>query len=354
MSLNTQIYEQASNWFVSFRAGDVDASGRKEFDAWIRKSPEHLRAYLEITEIWQDATQVGEGRDARLSSGALVADAKSDDIENVIPLDASRLGGGTPVEVPGRRFWVTGTFALAALILIALAGGSLWYYTSVFGVYGTDIGEQRTVRLDDGSTVELNALSKVRVRFTEGRRDVALMQGQALFHVAHDETRPFVVRTEDTAVRAVGTQFDVYRKETGTTVTVVEGHVAVVSSPVAGEESGSPAAPAPEHEILLAADEQVTIAPKIQPRVERVRATTATAWTQHQLVFKATPLSEVATEFNRYNTRRLVIHGTGLTDFHVSGVYSSTDPALLIRFLRVQPGLRIEETDDEIRISADP
>src|SRR6185312_16380584 len=60
-------------------------------------------------------------------------------------------------------------------------------------------------------------------------RDVELIEGQALFAVAHDVARPFIVSAGNAAVRAVGTQFDVYRKQTGTTVTVVEGRVAVSS-----------------------------------------------------------------------------------------------------------------------------
>jgi len=68
-------------------------------------------------------------------------------------------------------------------------------------------------------------------------------------------------------------------------------------------------------------------------------------------VFDSSPLAEVAEEFNRYNTRQLVIENPQLADFHVSGVFSSVDPTLLLRFLRTQPDLVVEETDREIRIS---
>src|ERR1700730_11908728 len=52
---NSQIYDEACVWFVEMRSGDVDAAGRQRFNVWVRKSPEHLRAYLEISEIWDDA-----------------------------------------------------------------------------------------------------------------------------------------------------------------------------------------------------------------------------------------------------------------------------------------------------------
>ena len=77
----------------------------------------------------------------------------------------------------------------------------------------------------------------------------------------------------------------------------------------------------------------------------------ATAWTQHQLVFDASPLSDVVDGFNRYNTHQIVIEDRALDDFHVSGVYSSTDPASLVRFLRQQPGIDVIETDEGVRIT---
>jgi transmembrane sensor len=76
----------------------------------------------------------------------------------------------------------------------------------------------------------------------------------------------------------------------------------------------------------------------------------ATAWTQRRLIFESTPLSAVVEEFNRYNTRRLVIADPKLSSFHVSGVFSSTDPALLVQFLQMQAEIAVRETDHEIDI----
>ena len=70
-----------------------------------------------------------------------------------------------------------------------------------------------------------------------------------------------------------------------------------------------------------------------------------------RLIFNGSRLSDVVQEFNRYNRRQLVIEGSQLSDFHVSGVYSSSDPSSLIRFLRDQPGVKITEDDNEIRIT---
>ncbi len=77
-----------------------------------------------------------------------------------------------------------------------------------------------------------------------------------------------------------------------------------------------------------------------------------TAWTERRLIFDGSKLSDVVQEFNRYSKRQLIIEDAQLEDFHVSGVYSSTDPTSLIRFLRQQPGMKVTEDDKEVRIAA--
>ena len=202
------------------------------------------------------------------------------------------------------------------------------------------IGEQRTIQLADGSTVELNARSRVEVRLTDRRRDVALIEGQALFRVAKDKHRPFVVRAGDAQVRAVGTEFDVYRKQTETVVTVVEGRVETY------EESGSAGAAA----IVLSAGEQLTVQAHTVTKPMRADTVAATAWVQKRLMFEETPLSEVAEEFNRYNRRPLAIDDRELQKLKISGVYSSTDPTSLINFLRNQTSIRVIETENQVRV----
>jgi len=88
------------------------------------------------------------------------------------------------------------------------------------------------------------------------------------------------------------------------------------------------------------------------PLPKRANVVAATAWTQHRLVFDSTPLTMVAAEFNRYNTRHLIVEEKGLREFHISGSFASTDPSSLLRFLESQPGLTVHETAADIRISS--
>ena len=277
--------------------------------------------------------------------------------------------------------------------------GAVWWQAHRYPLYSTDIGERRSITLADGSTVDLNARSQLRVEFSKTERRVELLDGQALFQVTKDMQRPFIVHSGDAMVRAVGTQFDVYRKTHGTTITVLEGRVAVYSSaqpeppmdqPNAGSDQtntgtnaaiqhalprastravhsgasmseGSPASsavsnpglsdPSGSGAIFLSAGEQVTVTPAAAgtPVPQHADIAAATAWMQRKLIFEGSKLSDVVSEFNRYNRRQLVIEDPKLADFQISGVYSSTDPASLVLFMRDQ-GLNVTEGDNEIRI----
>src|SRR5262249_31967908 len=102
-----------------------------------------------------------------------------------------------------------------------------WMLADDAQTYRTGVGEQRRVELADGSVVHLNSKSRVRVIYSDRARDFRLLEGEALFKVGHDAARPFRVRAGDNLIRALGTQFNVLRRPSGTTVQVIEGAVQV-------------------------------------------------------------------------------------------------------------------------------
>ncbi|HEX5458741.1 MAG TPA: FecR domain-containing protein [Steroidobacteraceae bacterium] len=438
--MNVQIYKEATQWLVKHRGADLDAREKWEFDAWLRASPQHVRAYLEMSAVWEEVPALDPGWNP--PAELLIARARSEDnvlslddavqitkgeprlrspfrdpqgaerleppdsLEHPIaasdeegPNDESRLSpmtaeAATALVAPPRKGCVRseihrpgaaayelllGTrkrpLALVAMLLTALVGITIWHQFSG-DTYATAIGEQRTVALADGSTVELDSHSRVRIRYTESRRDVDLLEGQALFQVAHNAARPFIVHSGITSVRDVGTQFDVYRKPTGTVVTVVEGRVSVRASTLrlrSGTQSAgivnpsnapqpAPAPYAPRsggNAIFVETGEQLTVPTVESSRtwssaeadiLKRVNVAAATAWTRHELVFDSSSLADVVEEFNRYNAHQIVITDPGLASVRITGIFSSVDPSLLLKFLRTQPGISIEETGTEIRI----
>jgi transmembrane sensor len=338
--VNKQIIEEAADWFVELSAGETDRATKNAFDRWLRKSPEHARVYLEMLPIWEDGAIAPPGDET--TAEELIALAQGQ--EKVVAMSSAERSQRPP-GAPARRARAQ-RFAVAVSIalIMVLAGAGAWFAAQTGTTYATDLGLQRSLTLPDGSSVALNTQSRIRVRFTQEARNVDLLQGQALFTVAKDRQRPFTVSTGSTRVRAVGTAFDIYRKASGTVVTVVEGRVSVNAQ--SRELTGRPPGDA-----LLSAGEQITLSSAAPSKLRRADVAIATAWTQGRLIFESTPLAEVAEEFNRYNARRIVVEARSLRDFHVNGSFRSSDPASLLRFLKAQPGLSVSETASEIHIA---
>jgi transmembrane sensor len=350
------ICTEAVEWFVAFCEQEMDSERCKVFDAWLKASPENVRAYLQISSFWEAAGSLNKNRRAM---DELVARAAAEN--NVIAFDASeaewtpREEGPVPGIAPtpmssahragGRRF------ALAASLLLGLTG--LWaaWQWQRNPVYATQIGEFRSVTLSDGSVVELNAHSRVRVEYGKTLRRVALLEGQALFRVAKNHARPFVVVSGSTQVRAVGTQFDVNREVSGTTVTVIEGQVAVTDGepPVPSPQPAGVNVP-PAMGALLKAGSQVRVAQHIVSIPVLTNTAAAIAWTQGTLVFDSALITDMLAEVNRYNPRPLVIDDPKVLAMHVSGTFSSSDSGQIAQFLSQRFGLKVEESADAVHL----
>jgi transmembrane sensor len=353
-----QMIAEASAWLIEFRTDEPTQNQRDRFNAWLCTSPQHIQAYFEVAAAWSELPD--RDPEGRFDIQDMIRIARESNDRNIVKLSRHSLQSGQRREANGGKPHLNLALkvAIAATLLIALTLSTFYVYYQR-GIYATTIGEQRSLTLADGSTVELNAQTQIRVRYSENERHIDLLKGQALFHVARNKTRPFIVDTGETQVRAVGTQFDVYRKSSGTIVTVIEGRVAVVpETPTNPPHSNAQlTTPAP---IFLAAGEQLKV-PTVTtakvgvqsqaPVVKHADIQAATAWTQKRLVFEDTPLSEVAEEFNRYSTRPLVITDPTLQRMGVTGHYSSADPTALIAFLNAQPNILVAETETEIVIT---
>lgn len=344
--LPPDVLAEAGRWFVELNEHPEDEPTRREFDRWMRRSPENVQAFLQVSMHWEESTP---RPDADVGSiDALVALAKSE--SNVVCFaPAERAMPAAQAGAPSDAKSISRRLAVAACLLLSLSGALVWQQF-FRGVYSTAVGEQRSFTLADGSMVELNSRTRIRVKYSEDQRHVELLEGQALFHVAKNEAQPFVVRSGGTQVRAVGTQFDVYRKPTGTVVTVVEGRVAAASA------TTQLASEMPDHAVFLDAGQQITLAldasvPPAPARLEAPAMEAATAWTRRRLIFKGTPLAEVAEEFNRYSERRIVIADAAIATIPISGSFSSNDSGDFLRFLREVGAYQVRETAGTIEIS---
>ncbi|HET9106836.1 MAG TPA: FecR domain-containing protein [Steroidobacteraceae bacterium] len=350
-----EIYERACEWFVEFRTAPADEEVRHEFYAWLQQAPAHMAAYLDVASRWKwtDALDVS----VRFPKEALIAQAR--DSDNLVAYPGAqgssktrpRLGLGSWLRPPARWALAGGAAALIATVLViaSLRGGPVYY--------STGIGQKRVVTLADGSTIRLNARSRIRVRYTKSRREIDLLRGQALFVDTYEPNRPFIVRSRATVVRAIGTQFDVNLLRAETIVTVIQGKVAVAQQQHAfrlasrGPRAPSLQAASNDSLVYLTAGQQLTVTPTWHMRPVRANVTDTIAWTHRQLIFSSTALRDVVQEFNRFNDRRLIIASPSLDTFRIDGVFSSTNPQSLIAFLRQYPGIKVTDTGREVVIS---
>ncbi|MGO9995963.1 MAG: FecR family protein [Steroidobacteraceae bacterium] len=356
---NSQIDSEAANWVIEIRAGHLDAAARSRFDAWMRSSPQHIRSYLDLSIRWEEMEALVALNSAVVED--LIAACKTE--STVVPLrtEADRIASAEcrsnssdtrQVTAPrfGRR-----SVALAASVL-SIAAAVLWsLYYPRGEFFSTAVGEKQSVTLTDGSVIQLNSRSRVHVQYSSVGRDVELLEGEALFDVAKDPARPFLVNGGTAFVRAVGTRFDVYRHAGDTIVAVVEGTVAV--SPVNASKAAARDTRLHgmlqygKYGVLVDAGNQLTVTAKELSGPVNADIDAVTAWTQNRLIFNSAPLALVAEEFSRYNRRPLVVDKTVPKDINISGAFSSTNPAAIVKFLSEQPGLRVVETAEEVRIS---
>lgn len=355
-----KVTEQAAQWLSALLDGN---ERRAEFFAWLEESPRHVEEFLSILADAQDLallTQAQRQRIEEMSSelggagtvGANVVSLPHKTVlreEQAIALDSPATQVRTAsAHSAMRRFGV----GLAAALLLAL--GAMWWFTGAgaWQSYSTKLGEQRLVTLADGSVVHLNTDSTVAVRLGDGTRRVQLIRGEALFDVAHDPNRPFLVQSANAVIQAIGTSFDVYRRESGTRVAVIEGVVQVSedskASPVPRPRS-PPSAPQTQ---LLAAGEsaEVSSGGRISER-QAVNAVKAVAWRQRRLVFEDDTLADIATEFNRYNAKvKIRVLGAAAVNEHFSGTFDADAPEAIMLALIGDPRLRVERVGDEIVI----
>jgi transmembrane sensor len=336
LKANAQIREEAAAWFVDFSEGEVGVEGREAFSLWLKASPEHVRAYLQVSATFQTLGNLRHHRTGN-AEALIERSLAKDNVRKIRQFPGiARARISLAVATSSRRSVTRGVLAASvAMLVLGLSAWALWNNWQR-SFYLTGIGEQRVVNLEDGSTIELNAESRIRVRLSAHQRTVDLLDGQALFHVAKDPQRPFIVRSDTTRVAAVGTQFDVNREASNTVVTVLDGRVAVAAS----NRDDPPLYASAGEQVVLTAD---TASKSANPDVAA-----ATAWRERKLIFAGSPLTQVITEYNRFHQKRLVIADTSLSSFRISGVFSANDAQALIVFLRAQSNIEVVEKDREI------
>lgn len=279
-----EIAAEAAVWVASLHGPGRNRAMEDEFRAWQARSPAHREAFERTTDVWQDIPSI------KLADAYAAAHPRSSEPE------AGRAQGGNR-----RR-------AVAAGLAVFLAGGGVLFQKwREQGGYGTAIGEQRLVMLEDGTRLLLNTHTHVRVDYGPKQRTVDVRGGEALFEVAKDAARPFVVRVAGSEVVALGTAFSVKyidgpKTADSLTVTLIEGRVNV--RPAAGAVT---AGLAPAAAVVLHSGDRLMLgrdaagATVVRTRMDRPDIERAMAWQRQEAVFDDTSLVDAVAEINRYS-----------------------------------------------------
>jgi transmembrane sensor len=329
----TSIAEQAAHWWVVFHGEGASAAEHREFAEWVARSPERVEAYLHIARL-HSAFKSSAVHWPDTSVAELICKAKAAPADT-LPLPVGSVQRQLSSEKSNTAVRIVWSMAAALVLVIGLS----WLALTRPEHYQTRFGEQRSILLEDGSRVTLNTASKIEVRLQQAQRVVRLIEGEALFEVAHDAARPFDVVAGDAVLRAVGTQFDVDLRPHGTVVTIVEG-IVTWAPRTSTSSNGAPREP-------LAARDRLVISGMGAGTLQHGANTNATtSWTRNQLIFEHRPLGEVVEEFNRYNREQIEVSAAELRSKEITGVFQSNDAASFLAFLSDIPGVRVRRNDN--------
>jgi transmembrane sensor len=338
-AVTSEIAAEAAVWIARLHGPDRSSVMERECLAWQARSAAHRLAFERCTDVWEAVPGVrlvdayASAAPRRSASGAAGA--------------VDRMAGLT------RRRWA---FASMLAVLIAGAGLSihLWNDGGVF--FATKVGEQQLVVLDDGTRMSLNTDTQVRVKMDAARRSVKVLAGEALFEVAKDARRPFVVRVADSEVEALGTVFSVRlvggdpQVSNALAVTLIEGQVTVRPASVDGPQGIAPARP-----VLMQPGERIRLVKSngsASQQVDRPHIEQMVAWKRSEAVFDDVSLLDAVTEMNRYNRTPIVLLGdASLAQLRVSGLYRTGDSAGFARAVAALHGLHMREHGGRLELA---
>lgn len=322
--------EQASDWLAHFdRLGDVgpdttltDLTARDaEFSAWVNEGIHHRVAFLETLAAWH--------RTERL---VVLSDRAGPQPRSWLIRRRGVLAGAVSAIAA----------AVCAAVILPMSGLMTPPPSIEPEVYFSQLGEQRTLTLDDGTRITLNTNSRVDIRYTEDVRLARLVRGEAFFEVARDEARPFRVDTPSGDVEVLGTVFAVELKDSAVEVAVTEGRVSLAS-----EDTSEQPAEYLTSGMVGYADQSNVITETIGLEAVEDRL----LWRTGRLKFSDMALQEVAAEFNRYSRVQLVIEDEKSASMRIGGTFAADNVEGFLRLAETGLGLRVERRGERVAIS---
>ena len=314
MSRFESIENVAARWVVCEEEG-LDPAERAALEAWLEESDLHRVVYLRLRHGWRQADRL------------------------VVLRRPANL-----FRVPVRRWAANLDIRLlaASFLVFCVLGGLSYQYLLPHGGYATAIGEQRTIRLTDGTQVEMNTDTRLHSEITAKRRLVILERGEAYFEVFHDAKRPFVVQAADRQIVDIGTKFSVRRNGDQVNVLVAEGEVRVEAP---GSKHPSSSVLVKANGAVIAKAGETLVMKKLRHAVDE-----DLAWRSGVLVFDQKTLAEAAAQFNRYSSKQIVVKGEA-RNLRIGGSFRTNNVSAFATLIKEGFGLNVVEDGNTIVIS---
>lgn len=331
--MDERLVAEAARWHARLAADDCTDFERAQFQRWRASSARRALAYDSAASLSDRLERLAD-TDARLQALANEAFALGAGDE---PRSAPEGSCGQRAKAKAIRRWMVPA-TLAASIVVAFIGVQVGEYFSTSAAplsYASSEHARRDVTLGDGSVVHLDVDSEINVRFSNGQREITLVNGRALFEVAHDASRPFVVSAGQSHTTALGTHFQVQREAENVLVTLTEGSVAVTGNVAQSSWREK-----------LSPGEQISLSDDGHVREKRAVDTQAvTSWSRGRLAFRGTPLAEALQEVNRYGRRKVRLGDPGLAELPVDGNFIAGETDLIVSAFAAALPLRVAEGD---------
>lgn len=303
----------AATWLMRVNCEGWGEEDQKIFDAWLAQSHAHRAAYWRLKAAYAETSRLQALRRPQQATATR---------KSAMPILAG---------------------AAAALVIAGVIGvATIGFAPPPTESYATQIGGSKTLALRDGTRIELNTATSVRVSLTKRQRTVWLDKGEAFFQVAHDPARPFIVMVAGHRVTDIGTKFLIRHDAARLEVAVVEGKVGFDSSDPASRAQPLQLAAG---DVLVATPHAITV--KARPQEDLA---TELGWRRGMLIFHHTTLAAAASEFNRYNTHQLVV-GEKAAALTINGVFPKNDVPAFIRLAGAVLKLRVEDKGHQTVIS---
>jgi len=313
---------EAAEWFIRLRDNTMSEEDYLQWQTWLAKSEANMTAFAKAEKCWNELEHITDLPWPLLPEESNGAKAR----HRVSPL---------------RRFWpLAASIAATVVIILSFAVAYHFNYFSApkATTYQTARAEHKSITLEDGSKIFLGARTIVNVNYSKMARHITLVRGEAVFDVAKNKQRPFIVKTGNGTVTAVGTKFNIHESHQNVIVTVIEGIVEV--NPFIDRQK-SAASPLPR----VSAGKAISYLP--DGYITKAAATNvdaATSWEKGLLVRVDTSLASVIEDVNRYSSREIIIGDPALNNIRFTGTVLNDGIDNWLRGLSVAYPIKVLDT----------